>query len=1096
MAPKRRTPETAFKLQLGFPLHARWRTVLAPYVDIASASPAQLRSKARELALLTPAQLQQLKRDRQRQQRAERAERRSVAKEKREPITFTVTFEYEMFNPVHNRSYPTLVVSEPITDDPSNVSEYLTDDYFWRISKLHYSAEEQGRVTINQRYQSIDHSKMLINEGLPVEHRPMNRYVLRRGWLWHAIDENASAKTPCGCVPEGLSQLLLKPKGKSAQRRTSVYCPTEDGRVTSKPTSIETVKTALDQIKAAGDVRTRELEGYTSTHLGTFLRLQRINHYALDDDNSKFLSCSEFVNTKLQPVVWYTLHGHFNFVTSAKAIQSVSRVVGTAPPKAPKQAREETREVRLLEVGQLSEAIVDGSIRDWPEAIFVVETASLDDEWKQYLLAYREEAKANLRRDGQVSAFELRLGERKLTFQACSDYGTLPCETMRAICKDAGLAYNGLTSVAQVVRSLLNSVAKREYLTADEKERILERQDGCCAICEESLDDEKTVWDHIIALGNGGAKFVTCRQDCFQGLCETCHADKTLYENEKGYHFQAAYESCLHPVMYEEMLQPHAATWPFIEYVNPVSFLESPTVDGHRVYRQRITPGQVLCEVDKNRCRENLLNGYHIGPSGQRYAWPVYCPMDYPVLFQGELTAGRYYIHTTCTEPPFKGNGWYFLPEVHEGLACGFIALADIRLQYRPSRTVPHDYFQPMVELLKETFPNDANKVQKLAIVALVGMMRRMSHTRNWHKHSLDKHTAGDWCCLPSHKMTTIKDLADDLQLYEGLFEEEVVDDTTCRMIYDQNVGMEAVEVGRMGRRAGAAFGHEVLRSYKTDAVQVELWPEKVAKFHTLFANDEWAPGVPKFKTADDGGRLANLGIEAHARADRTGVRAVLCDGDPYPLMREAKPRLCRDYEHPPDFASPLPPRVVKLDVDTQSEHKRKVQPQKRPLDAVMVEPITVREHGPVYKEYLGDKWYSHPLQQVQIGTYTQTQLRCITGPIRQVSKQRETSSTQFKNQRLAFVPRYLPPFSLELMTISEHTPATDIIDSGKGLQIVGGAGFGKSTLLDALKAECDKRGLTYLSCGGRRPCPRANHFRRIRASASPAPFSSPPRAA
>jgi len=62
------------------------------------------------------------------------------------------------------------------------------------------------------------------------------------------------------------------------------------------------------------------------------------------------------------------------------------------------------------------------------------------------------------------------------TKRGTSDYGTLPCETMRAICKDAGLAYNGLTSVAQVVRSLLNSVAKREYLTADEKERILDKR--------------------------------------------------------------------------------------------------------------------------------------------------------------------------------------------------------------------------------------------------------------------------------------------------------------------------------------------------------------------------------------------------------------------------------------------------------------------------------------------------------------------------------------------------------------------------------------------------------------------------------------------
>ena len=321
---------------------------------------------------------------------------------------------------------------------------------------------------------------------------------------------------------------------------------------------------------------------------------------------------------------------------------------------------------------------------------------------------------------------------------------------------------------------------------------------------------------------------------------------------------------------------------------HPISFLESPTIEGHCVFRQRVTPGKVLCEVDMNRCRENLLSGHHRGPSGQRYAWPVFCPMDYPTPFTGALACGRYFVHTSCTQPPFRGNGWYSLPEVEEGLSCGFFARAAIKLQYLPSKTVPSDYFQPMVALLKDIFPNDGDKIQKLAIVNLVGMMRKMSHMRVSHQHSLDKHKAGDWYCLASHKMTTIRELADDLQLYQGVFEEEVIDDTSCRAIYDQIVGMEAVEVGRMGRRAMKAFGDDALRCYKTDAGQCELDPDRVTDWDNLWKNDEWAAGTPKFKTANDGGRLAAFGADAHARCDRRAVRAVLHDGDPYPLMREA----------------------------------------------------------------------------------------------------------------------------------------------------------------------------------------------------------------
>ncbi|MDC0525577.1 hypothetical protein OAO87_01165 [bacterium] len=86
----------------------------------------------------------------------------------RAPKCFTVTFEYRIFNPVHKKHYKKSQISESITAPPGDIGKYLTDDYFWRTVGLHYSAEEEGRVTITNRYHSLDLSESLIKSALLV----------------------------------------------------------------------------------------------------------------------------------------------------------------------------------------------------------------------------------------------------------------------------------------------------------------------------------------------------------------------------------------------------------------------------------------------------------------------------------------------------------------------------------------------------------------------------------------------------------------------------------------------------------------------------------------------------------------------------------------------------------------------------------------------------------------------------------------------------------------------------------------------------------------------------------------------------------------
>ncbi|MDC0525578.1 hypothetical protein OAO87_01170 [bacterium] len=265
----------------------------------------------------------------------------------------------------------------------------------------------------------------------------MNRFVIKRGWLKHAVDEAAQTATPSGCVPEGVTRLLFEPKNKSARPCKWITTPT--GR--SVPTSLETVTSTLDEIKAAGDVRTRDLEGYTSMHLAAFL--QKVNHYALDEDDRKFLHCSEFrKQTLYPPMIWYVLHGHFCFVTSPDAVRSVSNDEGKPPPQASRSRKSEpdsTREVHLLDdVTELEAAITDGTVYTWSAGIWIVDVDSLDHQWELYMVTTRQEAKATLRGNGQVAEFEVQNGDTLLTFAAFSEHGAVPCETMLALSLDVG----------------------------------------------------------------------------------------------------------------------------------------------------------------------------------------------------------------------------------------------------------------------------------------------------------------------------------------------------------------------------------------------------------------------------------------------------------------------------------------------------------------------------------------------------------------------------------------------------------------------------------------------------------------------------------
>ena len=91
-------------------------------------------------------------------------------------------------------------------------------------------------------------------------------------------------------------------------------------------------------------------------------------------------------------------------------------------------------------------------------------------------------------------------------------------------------------------------------------------------------------------------------------------------------------------------------------------------------------------KIDHTKCRRHLT--YY-----SKYDFPVYSVMDSPTAF----------VVTTNTYP-FRGSGWYYEPLVKYGLELEIITERDIKLEFIPSKRLPHNYYQENIATLLKTF--------------------------------------------------------------------------------------------------------------------------------------------------------------------------------------------------------------------------------------------------------------------------------------------------------------------------------------------------------------------------------------------------------
>ncbi len=284
----------------------------------------------------------------------------------------------------------------------------------------------------------------------------------------------------------------------------------------------------------------------------------------------------------------------------------------------------------------------------------------------------------------------------------CKD---LLCDTELKIYKKNEHLHAMCEKCHKYVRMLESNVIQRKAFSKATKNAILSKQENKCNLCNISFNGEengttKIEFDHIIRVADGGKNNI---ENC-QALCRQCHVKKNCKEDtfkffEKDY-LLSSYNNITLEI--------------FKKKKNAFMFFNNDFEDTDQLFG-----------VDINKCRRNIL--YY-----SKYDYPVYCSLDEPQVFSGNIQCGYYYIEL-FEKPtneylyfPLKYNGWYSYPIVKFCLENNIIQKEFIKYQLLPSYIVKHDYFKIFVDFVMKKFEptnHEFDQILKRLFNCFIGCM-------------------------------------------------------------------------------------------------------------------------------------------------------------------------------------------------------------------------------------------------------------------------------------------------------------------------------------------------------------------------------------
>ena len=394
--------------------------------------------------------------------------------------------------------------------------------------------------------------------------------------------------------------------------------------------------------------------------------------------------------------------------------------------------------------------------------------------------------------------------------------------------------------VKELKKRFLDARTQRHQPTKEERQKLLDKADGCCECCKKEIKKAFDV-DHIIPLAEGG----TNASENLQVLCKPCHFEKTKNEHEHGYirlsQTESSFNSKVKEIFNSQLNAKHA----FVEKLRD----EIPTkLRGNKIHF-----------FDKVRCRRTVM--YY-----NQFEYPLFTVMDEPQFYTGEKKAGIYFVHTT-NYMPFRGNGWYSLPMIMYGLEAKLIVESDIKHVIYSSLTIPKNYYNKFIDYLDGVMTDKS----KLAVNSMIGCFKPKVR-ENWrsllittnpniaYAHFLDK----NGCFIDTRHIGD----STYYQVYDRYFSNR---EETEAPIYNQILEQEAIEVHKLKRLLESKGG--VVLDVSTDCLSC-VFPTNESPFKLVDNTyiDEYFDDSQqkkfKYRKEDKEGRLQVERMKMHQRTD------------------------------------------------------------------------------------------------------------------------------------------------------------------------------------------------------------------------------------
>ena len=875
--------------------------MLAPYYNVSDASPSQLRSKARQLALMNPTQLQQVKRDRQRQQRADRAERRSVTKEMKIKRDYVIHVAVEMSNRSFGRpGEPEMFVLERTFPEDgtyfngSKLQERNDTDSSFKALIDQYAPRELRLVTTNVDYVNL---RLPYRERNLIEMRSAEPFRDASLPRIDSMTPSTFQDTNHKCVPTQLAELLLKPASNNPKKRLFVGGP----------------KVTPESIEHWFHQTFFEASGITAEMVKAFAKFMDRHYYRLSPTGLIEEMVRHPNAGNYAPIAFVIKNDHMHLYNDASVFKALGHLqVGDVLYSALSQAP-------------------DGAVYyEWPADTPIDQLAPGEYRLRKTSLnrvlgqvvaeqRYLPNVHTIQRRGHDITAFAFGPVRFVLdgAYQEVAGRGIGPTHTIcKALCERAGVEHTNETVGGLTAKLIEAFLTARRTLTDDEKAHLLEKQDWKCATCgcrlclDDSDDGTAPEFDHLTPRAQGGGNALKN----FQVLCHACHSDKSDRERLEGYAYKPFWESRFNAEVAKILLSDHGKCWVKSEVYELYEHVEALTLEVESLRRQSIqiaaNVGGDLTEWKELIKRLQAANKrlfFALRQAGTRYQLdlnkshrralvetdePIYqfSPLDNFELYSetdpSKLASGLYVVHSTNTTL-LSGSGVYCRPIVQRAMQRGYDCTITHRLL--PSHLHDRSKVREIVDYLNGLFVGLEGDKEVLRVTqklfggnAWVGLTAKTTDTFVDTELSVSPHDAALWADRTYEDALTAKKtvralpcfIDKDRTLYEAVYARKRERDGIGYTFYQQDLEQEKIWLDKLRERVEAAGGR--VMHVKTDCAGFILPNSKKGLVDELLA-ETWSQPAYNDERVNADGRALKYKLEEFA-----------------PPKFEQKPHICR----------------------------------------------------------------------------------------------------------------------------------------------------------------------------------------------------------